>query len=98
LLIPLFLGSDSSSGDNRATSAARPGKKSTTMPEGMNVEIAHKLAESESESDPDPKKRFRRWLIEVAEAIAVLTFAIFSSTNETLLTTPCRFDSARRLA
>jgi hypothetical protein len=46
------------------------------MPEGMSVEIAHKLAESESESEPDPKKRFRRWLIEIAEAVALSVIAV----------------------
>ena len=51
-------------------------RKGTTMPERMNVEIAHKLAESESESEPDPEKRFRRWLIEIAEAVALSVIAV----------------------
>jgi hypothetical protein len=48
------------------------------MPEGMNVEIAHKLAESgtESESDPTPKRSPHDWLIEIAEAVVLSLIAV----------------------
>jgi hypothetical protein len=44
------------------------------MPEGIKVGIARKLAESEA--DPDLERRFRGWLIEIAEAIVLSVIAV----------------------
>lgn len=42
------------------------------MPEGMNIEIAHNLAESE----PGPSKTFRAELLEIAEAVLLALIAV----------------------
>ncbi len=42
------------------------------MPEGMNIEIAHKLAESEA----DPGKSIRAELLEIAEAVVLALIAV----------------------
>ena len=53
------------------------------MPEGMNIEIAHKLAESEGH----PKAPFRAELIEIAEAVVLALVAV--------ATAMCGYDSAK---
>jgi hypothetical protein len=42
------------------------------MPEGLNIEIAHKLVESEA----SPSKTFRAELLEIAEAIVLALIAV----------------------
>src|SRR5271166_1411115 len=48
------------------------GYRDITMPEGMNIEIAHKLTESEA----GPKQALRVELLEIAEAVILAVIAV----------------------